>query len=763
MSLLQWLKKPSQADGSNTSRQFSKPRTLGLPDPNKEKTKDDAAICAAANAAIEKDLQSTADSKLKRGKRGCYHRYDDKTRANMAKYANEHGLKAASVHFSGLLGHNVSYTTIQSIQKHFKRQLTTIPDPCGIECLPPAKRGRPLLLGEELDAQVCRHLTAIRKAGGIVNRRITISTALGIIRARKPSLLIENGGVVNVNKFWADSILARLQMTRRRGTKAAKKLPENFDEMKANFLERISSKVRRFSIPVQLIINLDETGARIVPVSAWTLEKKGAKSVPITSIDDKREITVVLACTAAGELLCPQIIYQGSTERCHPPETVNFPEGWDIWHSKSHWCTHETMTRFIVNVLEPWATKVKFDLDFPENQRGLVILDVYKAHRTPDVLEEFSKCCFEVQYVPANCTSELQPLDLSVNKVFKDHLKNSFTNWYGDCVAEAIKEFDDDVESAVAALRPDLRLSTLKPIHARWLIDSISHLNTTPSIVCRGWEEAGIFGALQSLINKQDTIDPTTGESCDKCHVEDETVPTDTAAMNSIQNLLKTYSHVTEYYLDSSLCQSRLDGRQGSNACTIIACLVAKGVLSGHIDVPEYGRELSTYNVIDRFVDTIQQGNALYDAYAKPLGSPLLSVYTAIKLCPMLDLTITLRGELAVVDAESCLSKVNGFLHANERDDVTSNFPMTAVFVAKGRSVAVIISASSVAVLDSHSHGQKGSLIALASSLESAVRYLCNRLYGGLSIHRPGDFIFVHHSSTCISNASTSNALVLEV
>ena len=43
-SLLKWLKKPSQADGNSTSGQFPKPRTLRLPDPNKEKTKDKAAI-----------------------------------------------------------------------------------------------------------------------------------------------------------------------------------------------------------------------------------------------------------------------------------------------------------------------------------------------------------------------------------------------------------------------------------------------------------------------------------------------------------------------------------------------------------------------------------------------------------------------------------------------------------------------------------------------------------------------------------------------
>lgn len=54
----------------------------------------------------------------------------------------------------------------------------------------------------------------------------------------------------------------------------------------------------------------------------------GEKIAPIAACDDKREITAVLAATVTGKYLRPQVLYKGTTKRCHP--TVEFPSGWDI-------------------------------------------------------------------------------------------------------------------------------------------------------------------------------------------------------------------------------------------------------------------------------------------------------------------------------------------------------------------------------------------------------------------------------------------------
>jgi hypothetical protein len=60
---------------------------------------------------------------------------------------------------------------------------------------------------------------------------------------------------------------------------------------KDKYLKSIESKVEMYKIPPELVINWDQTGINIVPVSQWTMEVEGAERVEITGIDDKRQIT----------------------------------------------------------------------------------------------------------------------------------------------------------------------------------------------------------------------------------------------------------------------------------------------------------------------------------------------------------------------------------------------------------------------------------------------------------------------------------------
>ena len=55
------------------------------------------------------------------------------------------------------------------------------------------------------------------------------------------------------------------------------------------------------------------------------MEKEGAKTVSIAHSDDKRQLTAVLAITAAADYLPTQLLYQGKTPKCHPQ--VSFPPG----------------------------------------------------------------------------------------------------------------------------------------------------------------------------------------------------------------------------------------------------------------------------------------------------------------------------------------------------------------------------------------------------------------------------------------------------
>ena len=67
-------------------------------------------------------------------------------------------------------------------------------------------------------------------------------------------------------------------------------------------------------IPLDLIINWDQTGMHYVPVSSWTIAKEGSKRVEI-GIDDKRQITAVFGCSLTGDFLPVQLVYLGKTNK----------------------------------------------------------------------------------------------------------------------------------------------------------------------------------------------------------------------------------------------------------------------------------------------------------------------------------------------------------------------------------------------------------------------------------------------------------------
>ena len=71
--------------------------------------------------------------------------------------------------------------------------------------------------------------------------------------------------------------------------------------------------MKTHKISPSMIVNFDQTGAKIIPVNEWSLE---VKEVDIVALGDKREISVLLAVSLSGKVL-PQVTYAGKTTRCH--------------------------------------------------------------------------------------------------------------------------------------------------------------------------------------------------------------------------------------------------------------------------------------------------------------------------------------------------------------------------------------------------------------------------------------------------------------
>ena len=169
------------------------------------------------------------------------------------------------------------------------------------------KLGRKSLLGEKTDKALQDYLALVRRAGGVVNSSVVIAAAEGIVSRDNCIHLGKYGGHVYLDKKWAWYQMKRMGYSKRKSTKAARKIPMNFEVIKSGLLRKIQYCVYEHDIPKSLIINWDQTGMSIVPSSSWTMAAVGSKQVPLVVYDDKHEITFLLSITAEGMLLPPQV------------------------------------------------------------------------------------------------------------------------------------------------------------------------------------------------------------------------------------------------------------------------------------------------------------------------------------------------------------------------------------------------------------------------------------------------------------------------
>ena len=364
--------------------------------------------------------------------------------------------------------------------------------------LPAKKRGRPVLLGEDLDGKVQLYLKKVREGGGVVSARIAMAAARGILLSCDQTKLVEFGGHVELNRHWAYSLLSRMKFVKRKVTTAKSKYSiAGFAQLKEAFLEDVVATVQMEEIPPELILNWDQTGIKIVPSNTWTMDKQGSKRVEVVGVDDKRLITAVFCGSLVGDFLPIQVIYQGKTTRCHP--RYEFPSDWDITHSPKHWSNEETMVRYVKNIIIPYVRRTRGGFD--DNTPALVIMDNFKGQITTSVTDLLETNNIHTCLLPPNTTDLLQPMDVSVNKPAKDFLKRRFEDWYAH---ELAKQFAGrDVEST--DLQPiSLGLPVLKELGAKWMVEMAEYFADNPQIVVNGFMRTGIAGALDGHQDEQE-------------------------------------------------------------------------------------------------------------------------------------------------------------------------------------------------------------------------------------------------------------------
>jgi hypothetical protein len=145
---------------------------------------------------------------------------------------------------------------------------------------------------------------------------------------------------------------SKLDWSVRKGTRAARHIPDNAQDLCEEAAMRYVSVIAEHHIPADLIIGMDQQGITILIGNDHTYDKKGSKQVDLAAQDERRAYTLCVASTASGIMLPFQQVWSGATEGSLPKKHIRKPaedeNGFRFVFAKSkkqssHFSTFKTM------------------------------------------------------------------------------------------------------------------------------------------------------------------------------------------------------------------------------------------------------------------------------------------------------------------------------------------------------------------------------------------------------------------------------------
>ena len=217
---------------------------------------------------------------------------------------------------------------------------------------------------------------------------------------------------------WCTRFLRRNNLALRQKTKIAQKLPGDLEEKIVNFHRFVLNCRKKANYELVNIGNMDETPVWFDMPSTRTVNARGEKTVSVTTTGHEKScFTVVLSCLADGTKLKPMIIFKRKTK---PKE--KFPPGVVVHNHPKGWMDVDGMKLWIQKV---WSSRPGGLL----RRRSLLVWDAFRAHLAEPVKRALQQTNTDVAVIPGRLTSVLQPLDVYLNKPFKDRIRKRWTTW----------------------------------------------------------------------------------------------------------------------------------------------------------------------------------------------------------------------------------------------------------------------------------------------------------------------------------------------
>lgn len=348
--------------------------------------------------------------------------------------------------------------------------------------------------------EICRMLATQRKAGVPLNSRICRELIYGYLDFIKFPALDKYGGEFTVSRRWTRKFMGEVCLcSYRKSTKAAQHLPLDYTKQKQLMLEKIAILVEKYKIDKRFIVNTDQTGVSLVPVSAYSYDVTGSTDVAVLGKGEKRQITAVMAVSASGEVLAIQLIYSGKPGKTGalPDDEFTDPlttNGFIFDQTESHWSNCDTHIRYINQIIVKYfrAKCKELKRDY-EDSHFILIVDCWHAKKEFLQFMETVHPNIHLVFIPGGCTGELQPCDLFIQRPFKHAYLQQFSNWAAQSIVHSLAN-----KTKPEDIRLDLKMKTIRNMSCRWILEAWKKVKGMTNYIETGWEKSGITQVIKN-------------------------------------------------------------------------------------------------------------------------------------------------------------------------------------------------------------------------------------------------------------------------
>jgi hypothetical protein len=285
------------------------------------------------------------------------------------------------------------------------------------------KKGKSLCMGrtsilKPVQEDLLRFIFELREQG------MGVSTTMVVLKAASLSRSFGEKSR-NAQYHSARRFVLRHGLVYRMGTHESQKDPRETSAEALEFMVCTRPKLAQPCRHEDFIINMDQTPLPFTYNAKKTLEIVGRRTIHVRkSTCDTKRATFAMTVTASGKVLKPLLVFKGRPGgRIEKREFPTYSNKMVYACQDNAWMDERVMLMWVKKVLQPYV------LDAPQHIVPILFLDSYRCHMMASVVEKIQELGVEVEHIPGGCTSLCQPVDVGVNKPFKNRIREQWQMW----------------------------------------------------------------------------------------------------------------------------------------------------------------------------------------------------------------------------------------------------------------------------------------------------------------------------------------------